>query len=82
MGESGFLVFDAGGFLAFGECIACKRVFGFNPVRVPSSSAITGKREPICGDCIVRINRKRVELGFAAVEVAADAYDACDESEL
>lgn len=68
--------------MAFGPCIGCGRVFAFNPARVPSSSAVTGEREPICGDCVVTINRVRREHGLPQVEVLPGAYDPCEEGEL
>lgn len=68
--------------LCTGACIGCGRLFMFNPVRVPSTSAVTGTREPLCRTCFERINAHRVSQGLAAFPLAADAYEACDESEL
>lgn len=68
--------------LAHGACIVCARLFSFNPVRVPSTTAITGQREPICQDCVWRLNPLREAKGLAPIVPAPDAYDACDESEL
>ena len=65
-----------------GRCIGCGRLFSFNPLTVPSSSAITGDREPICSSCIERINTKRVAGGMPAFPVPSDAYEACDEADL
>lgn len=66
-----------------GICIGCGNPFTFNPLRVPSSSAITGQREPICVDCFRRINAKRVELGLPPFPPpAADAYEPVAEEEL
>jgi len=67
--------------LAYGNCYSCKRLFGFNPVRVPSIR-INGVREPICRHCIERANPKRVENGLQPIVPAPDAYEAVDESEL
>jgi hypothetical protein len=67
---------------AFGPCIACGHTFGFNPLRVPSTTALTGEREPICRSCFDAINAKRTAAGLEAFPVAADAYDAIDEGEL
>ena len=66
---------------AWGPCIGCRRVFGFNPVRVPSIT-INGNREPICRDCVARVNPMRVANGLPPIEPFPDAYDGCDESEL
>jgi hypothetical protein len=68
--------------LASGHCIGCGQIFSFNPVRVPSSSAITGKREPICERCVERINTVRKQKGLPPVVPSPDAYEAADESEL
>lgn len=59
-----------------GPCIACGRVFSFHPERVPSSSAITGQREPVCRPCMDRINGKRREMGLEPFEILDGAYDA------
>jgi hypothetical protein len=68
--------------MAFGACICCKRPFGFNPARVPSTSAVTGQREPICAACVEAINRRRVANGLPPIVPAADAYEPVDETEL
>ena len=63
---------------AFGDCIICGQLFAFNPLTVPSTSALTGDREPICRGCMTVINEKRVAQGLKPFEVAADAYDAAE----
>ena len=68
--------------LAMGPCIRCKRVFCFNPVRVPSSSAVTGKREPICAACVAQLNPIRVKNGLKPIVPHPDAYAGCEEGEL
>lgn len=68
--------------LAHGYCIGCGKLFSFNPLRVPSSSAITGEREPICKVCVERINPLRKKNGLPEIVPAKDAYDAVDEGEL
>jgi hypothetical protein len=66
----------------FGACIACGRPFFFNPLRVPSTTALTGKREPLCRECFDLINAKRVAAGQAPFDSFPDAYDPIDEAEL
>jgi hypothetical protein len=68
--------------IVYGECIGCRRFFSFNPIRVPSCSAITGSREPICQACVDRVNPVRVKNGLEPIVPADDAYGPCDESEL
>lgn len=59
---------------AIGPCICCGRLFSFNPERVPSTSAITGKREPVCRDCMDAINAKRKTMGLDPFPILPDAY--------
>jgi hypothetical protein len=73
---------DGGYVFAMGACIVCKRPFTFNPVRVPSTSIITGTREPVCRPCMDWINAKRAALGLAAFPILPDAYEPCSESDL
>ena len=65
--------------LAMGPCIGCGKPFAFNPDKVPSSSAVTGKREPICADCVERLNPIRVKHGLAPIVPAPDAYEGSEE---
>lgn len=64
-----------------GPCISCHRVFSFNPHRVPSTTAITGQREPICEDCFEELNRRRVADGLEPFTRHPDAYDAIPAEE-
>lgn len=68
--------------LAHGHCIGCGTVFAFNTMRVPSSSAITGTREPICATCVERINPTRIANGLDPIVPLPGAYEACEESEI
>jgi hypothetical protein len=63
-------------------CICCKQIFSYNPMRVPSSRAITGQREPICPGCFDLVNAKRKTHGLEPFELLPGAYDPTDESEL
>ena len=72
----------SGWVIAMGACISCHRVFGFNPNSVPSSSALTGRREPLCRECMDRINATRVKLGLEPVAILPDAYAPLPEGEL
>lgn len=62
-------------------CYACRRLFAFNPVRVPSV-VVDGERQPICAACVERANPNRIANGLAPIVPAPDAYEPCDESEL
>lgn len=64
-----------------GPCIGCRRLFWFNPLRVPSIP-IDGTREPICQRCVDHINPQRKANGLPPIIPLPDAYEACDESEL
>lgn len=59
---------------ATGPCVVCRHFFAFNPLTVPSTSALTGEREPICSTCIASINEKRRAKALPSWPVAADAY--------
>jgi hypothetical protein len=67
--------------LAFSPCYGCKRLFGYNPMRVPSVT-VNGSRAPICRDCVKRVNPERVRNGLEPIVPFADAYEPIDESEL
>jgi len=67
---------------ATSPCIGCGRMFSYNPMRVPSTSAVTGQREPICRPCFNEINRRRAELNLPPFELQPGAYEPCPEEEL
>ena len=67
--------------LCAGFCIGCKRLFTFNPMRVPSL-AIDGAREPICRSCVDSANPRRLANGLEPIVPLPDAYEACLETEL
>jgi hypothetical protein len=55
----------------------------YNPVRVPSiRDPKTGQREPICQDCVTRVNPLREKNGLPPIVPHADAYKPVDEREL
>jgi hypothetical protein len=62
-------------------CYGCKRIFSYNPVRVPSIR-INGVREPICEICVKRANPERIANGLEPIVPAPDAYTAADEYEV
>lgn len=63
-------------------CIGCGAVFGYNPHKVPSTTAITGTREPICQTCFARINEQRKANGLEPFVALPGAYDGIEEHEL
>lgn len=67
--------------IMFGTCIGCGRPFAFNPHRVPSVR-VNGVREPVCRECIERVNAIRKEKGLEPFEIPADAYEPLPEEEL
>jgi hypothetical protein len=67
--------------LCHSACAGCHRIFGYNPLRVPSI-VIKGSREPICLDCVERVNPIRIANGLEPIEPLPDAYEAIHESEL
>lgn len=69
--------------LCTSACFGCGRIFNYNPMRVPSiRHPTTGSKEPVCQDCVTRVNPMRIANGLEPIVPAPDAYDACDESEL
>jgi len=68
--------------LAMGNCIGCDRLFHFNPEKVPSCSAVTGKREPICADCVARVNPMRIKNGLEPIVLLPGAYEPEPEDSL
>ncbi len=63
------------------SCFGCKRIFSFNPVRVPSIT-FEGERRPVCRFCIEAVNPQRVKNGLEPVVPHPEAYEPCDESEV
>jgi len=67
---------------AMSPCLVCGRPFAYNPITVPSFF-VEGVREPICEPCFRAVNAERERRGVARFpEPAADAWVACEESEL
>jgi hypothetical protein len=63
--------------IAMGQCLACRRVFSFNPVRVPSLHG-----EPVCESCMALANERRVAAGVPPHPIHPEAYGPCNEAEL
>jgi len=67
----------------YSPCFGCSRLFCYSPTRVPSvRSPFSGEKEPICLDCINRVNLKRIANGLKPIEPMPGAYEPVDESEL
>ena len=60
-----------------GSCFCCNKVFGFNPMSVPSY-----KNEPLCESCVTEVNAVRIEKGLEPFPIAENAYQPVDENEL
>jgi len=68
--------------ICWGPCFGCKRLFGFNPLRVPSI-VVHGERVPICRACVERANSLRKHMGEPLFpEPHPDAYEPIPEEEL
>ena len=67
--------------IAIGPCVACRQVFEFNPVKVPSI-VVDGRREPICQACVDEANPTRIQNGLEPIVPLPGAYEPCDEGEL
>jgi hypothetical protein len=66
---------------ALSACIGCHRPFSYNPHRVPSV-AVRGQREPICIDCVIRVNPERVKNGLEPIVPLSGAYEPMAEEDL
>ena len=64
----------AGYISVYGACIACKQMFAFNPLHVPSVP-IEGIREPVCEACMAILNEERRRHGLPAVPIHPAAYE-------
>jgi hypothetical protein len=64
-----------------GPCVACKKVFAYNPQRVPSLT-IDGERKPICRECVERANPRRIAGGLDPIVPLPGAYEPADENEI
>jgi hypothetical protein len=60
--------------MVMGPCFGCKRTFGFNVEHVPSI-LVDGVKQPVCRDCIVRVNPQRVANGLEPIVPHPDAYE-------
>lgn len=67
--------------LAWSECFGCKKVIGYNPIRVPSVR-YNGVREPVCAACVERANPERAARGLEPIVPHPEAYEPADEAEL
>lgn len=89
MTSTGHYYDDDGAYLfAFGRCWSCRRVFTFDPDRVPSipidpatnlPSDLGGDpaavvRQPICRDCVDLSNDRRNRDGLDPIVVLPGAY--------
>ena len=48
-------------------CWVCGHLFSYAPNPVPYRDPSTGELEPICGDCVDRVNSRRVENGLLPI---------------
>ena len=82
LSSRGFGKINMGYVAAVSPCFACGRPFSFNPIRVPSLRDSNNVRQPVCEDCINKVNPIREKKGLLPITYSADAYTCCDENEL
>jgi len=64
-------------------CFGCGKFMSFNPRRVPSIRPKPDMPpEPVCQDCIARVNPTRIANGLEPIVPFDDAYDPLPEHEL
>ena len=74
---------------ATSPCFGCGRLFIYNPDLVPSIRVNrqgqfdpNGSKEPICQNCVDRVNPQRIANGVPPITVLPGAYEPGDESGL
>jgi hypothetical protein len=72
---------DMGYAFVHSACYGCGRLISYNPHRVPSIR-VEGKREPLCRDCVDKVNKGRIKNGLEPKPVHPDAYSPIPEEEL
>ena len=60
--------------MVLGPCWSCGRPFSFNADHVPSHRDENGVRQPVCGDCMARVNAIREENGLPPHPIHPMAY--------
>lgn len=60
--------------LSVGNCVVCHVPFPYDPKLVPTTSSYTGRREPICEDCVKELNRVRKGKGVQPIAYQPQAY--------
>jgi hypothetical protein len=58
----------------FAPCVLCRKLFASNPDRVPSY-----ENQPICRDCIERVNEIRRKEGHPEWPIFHDSYEPLEE---
>lgn len=73
--------------MAHSRCIRCGQLFSYNPELVPSirlnakrQPDPNGTREPICKECVERVNPLRIKNGLDPIVILDGAYDAQEVS--
>lgn len=61
--------------IAIQMCHGCKKLFTFNPDRVPVVQFIDGETGPICKDCLELSNVELKKQGLPLLYALPDAYD-------
>lgn len=64
------------------NCWVCRKLFSFNPRRVPSIRDEDGVFQPVCRECVEMANRIRVVKELKPFIIPDDAYSPCDECEI
>jgi len=59
-----------------GICLGCGKMFSFHPNKVPSLNG-----QPLCKECVDKVNPIRIEKGLDPITYAKDAYDSGQDEE-
>jgi len=71
----------SGWVVVLSPCFGCGRTFGYNPHLVPSV-VVQGDRQPVCADCVERVNPRRVANGLEPIRPLPSAYEPLQAEEL
>ena len=68
--------------MVMSPCCGCGNVFSYNPNKVPSTRDSQGVKQPICKECVERVNPKRIANGLEPIVPLPGAYEPVEEYEL
>ena len=68
--------------MVISPCFGCGNLFSYNPNKVPSIRDGKGERQPVCRNCVERVNPQRVANGLEPIVPDPEAYEPVNEYEM